>query len=204
MSSEDHYDYARHRYIWDAAGSRIPLTIERVDELPSNETIAHSLSQICRWTGHTREFYSVAQHCLIASLMVPEEWALEALLHDAAECLTGDVSSPLKRELDSRRLREMGACFDVALAARERLVHPACEHPLVKKADVLLARLEARDLLGIEHESLSRHYGVGCGARDGDEVRMLARIAPARIVPVGPKTAERWWLKRYKELRRKA
>lgn len=63
--------------------------------------IAHSLSHLCRFTGHTNLFYSVAQHCLLVAEKIPggPEEKLAALLHDAAEAYVGDLSSPLKKWL---------------------------------------------------------------------------------------------------------
>jgi 5'-deoxynucleotidase YfbR-like HD superfamily hydrolase len=72
---------------------------------PHQETInivdiAHALSQLCRFTGHTKYMYTVGQHSLLASYLVPEEEALAALLHDASEAYIGDVNRPLKHYTD--------------------------------------------------------------------------------------------------------
>lgn len=59
--------------------------------------IAHALSLLCRYNGHVKKFYSVAEHCIHMSFSVPPEFALWALLHDATEAYLGDMISPLKR-----------------------------------------------------------------------------------------------------------
>lgn len=61
--------------------------------------IAHALSMICRYGGHTSKFYSVGEHCVLMSYMVQPENALAALLHDATEAYVSDMVRPLKRML---------------------------------------------------------------------------------------------------------
>ena len=61
------------------------------------EDIAHSLSNICRYNGHCKKFYSVAQHSIFVSDMLPARLAIYGLLHDATETYVTDIPRPLKK-----------------------------------------------------------------------------------------------------------
>lgn len=63
--------------------------------------IAHSLGMVCRYAGHCRRFYSVAEHSVLLSRAVDPEHALVALLHDSTEAYMGDLVRPLKSQLPS-------------------------------------------------------------------------------------------------------
>ncbi len=74
--------------------------------------IARALSMQCRYNGHVKEFYSVAEHCVLVSRLVPAEDALWGLLHDATEAYVGDMIRPLKNHMPAYREAEdrvMGA-----------------------------------------------------------------------------------------------
>lgn len=107
------------------------------------EDIAHALSHICRFTGHTKHFYSVAQHSYLCATLVPPEHALEALLHDAAEAYIGDVSSPLKAQLPGYQVIEA----NLEQAIRQRFGLPAQKTPWVKEADLQMLAAEKAHLM---------------------------------------------------------
>lgn len=69
-------------------------------EMVCIEDIAHSLAYQCRYGGHAKFFYSVAQHCVLMARNrdLPGD-PLQKLLHDAAEAYIGDLISPWKKLL---------------------------------------------------------------------------------------------------------
>jgi hypothetical protein len=100
--------------------------------------IAHALAHQCRFTGHTRRFYSVAEHSIHCSHLVPPEDALAALMHDAAEAYIGDVSKPLKSMLPDYRALEKR--IEAAVFAHFGL--PAVLPESVKRADIEMLKAE--------------------------------------------------------------
>lgn len=145
--------------------------------------IAHALANLCRYTGHTRAFYSVAQHSVLVSYQVPSEHALAGLLHDAAEAFIGDVAKPLKRLLPEYQAIE--ARVEAAVFARFGLPAelPACVHD----ADLVLLLTEKRDLMPA---CRSREWAI-------EGVRPMER----RIWPWAPEQARAAFLQRFEELR---
>lgn len=147
------------------------------------EDIAHSLSNLCRFNGHTRRFYSVAQHSLLVSQLVPEDLALQGLLHDAAEAFLGDVASPLKQLLPDYRAIEKR----VEAAVFEKLGLPQYLHESVKKADLIMLLTEQRDLMP-SHTDLWEAQEMG--------LKPMQRA----ICPDQPYAAKHEFLDRYHEL----
>ena len=116
------------------------------DQLDAGD-IARALANQCRFGGHSRVFYSVAQHSVIVSQLVEQrggdvEDVFAALMHDATEAYLGDMPHPLKHR------SPLGAAFKAAeehleQAIRERFSIKA-EVPEIKRADRALLATERR------------------------------------------------------------
>lgn len=108
------------------------------------EDIAHGLSHICRWTGQIEEFYSVAQHSVLASQITDAKFALAALMHDASEAYLGDVSRPLKHAMPNYRVMEDKIMSAIAVKFGFDWPMP----PEIKQADTALLYTEHMQLRG--------------------------------------------------------
>jgi len=108
--------------------------------------IAHALANQCRFTGHVKEFYSVAEHSVLVSQYCLSSDAKWGLLHDASEAYLSDIARPIKKHPD------FGPFY---LEAEQRVMNAICEKfemelempASVKEADDMLLRMEARDLM---------------------------------------------------------
>lgn len=92
------------------------------------EDIAHALSRICRYSGHTPTFYSVAEHCChlydhALTAAKCRDTHVGALLHDAAEAYLGDVPGPFKRLLPD--YRDLEKTFEDVICERFDLLRLA-------------------------------------------------------------------------------
>lgn len=117
--------------------------------------IAHSLSNQCRWTGHTKGAYSTAQHSVLVSEVCGEEDALWGLLHDSPEVYISDIARPVKRgtewgegyeAIEEELMFAVAKAFDLPYPAPL----PGKLPPLplsVKTADDVLLYTEMRDLM---------------------------------------------------------
>lgn len=89
------------------------------------EDIAHALSMLPRFGGHTQRFYSVAQHSIACTEWAPAEHKLAALLHDASEAYLLDIPSPVKKripgyaEAEERLMEVIAAKFGFAWPLHE-------------------------------------------------------------------------------------
>ena len=101
------------------------------------EDVAHALSMQCRYAGHCRKFYSVAEHCVLLAEAVAQapgattDDARWALMHDASEAYLVDVPRPVKPHLTGYRDAEAV----VMAAVAERFGLPDKITPLVHDYD---------------------------------------------------------------------
>lgn len=122
--------------------------------------ISHHLSQINRFTGATREPYSVAQHSVHVAEVLPEELKIYGLLHDANETYTSDISTPMKEAIRSSYSGGDpfvaggmdGVMWSIDTAIAESLLGYATEafrfhRREVKEADLRMLLTEKRDLM---------------------------------------------------------
>lgn len=145
------------------------------------EDIAHGLANTCRFAGQCREFYSVAQHSVLVSRYTRPEFAMEGLLHDAAEAFVGDVTRPLKALLPEYKKIERRVELAIHKKFQLRGV-PDC----VKKADLVLLATEQRDLMPAH----------------SDEWACILGVTPLkqRINPWPPKVAREAFLSAYEAI----
>jgi hypothetical protein len=116
------------------------------EQLDSGD-IARALANQCRFGGHCRVFYSVAQHSVIVARLVEErggdvEDVFAALMHDATEAYLGDMPHPLKHR------SALGAEFKAAEDHLEQVILERfsikADVPEIKRADRALLATERR------------------------------------------------------------
>lgn len=162
--------------------------------------IAHALANICRFAGHVRKFYSVAEHSVrvaeytqnsfpegqlhlwIHGCVNAKQMAFAALMHDAPEAYICDVARPFKHLPEFAFYREIEAKLEQQIAVALGVVYPLPYH--IKIADEILLGTEARDLMS--------------PCIDGWRFRY--RRLPNRIRPWSPRKAERRFLDMYYKL----
>lgn len=115
-------------------------------EMIDLKDIARGLARIPRFMAQTNIMITVAEHSMYVADNVPDEFKLEALLHDAAEAYTGDIPSPLKA-LIGKSFKVIESNIEFAIATRFRLQYPWPEaikamdsHALYNEAGHLFTR----------------------------------------------------------------
>lgn len=89
--------------IWIETITGIKVDLEHpTADMISSIDIGTALSNLCRFSGHVNQFYSVAQHSVEVAKQLPDDLKLFGLLHDAPEAYTSDIPSPVKKMLDEQ------------------------------------------------------------------------------------------------------
>lgn len=122
------------------------------------EDIAHALSNICRFTGHCKEFYSVAQHSVNVALYCHLPNGLWGLLHDASEAYICDIASPIKHSVPFTYYRKIEK--NVMKAILKKFNLPLREPEEVKQIDHEMVILEAKQL-GLYSHAWEKQWGKG-------------------------------------------
>lgn len=150
------------------------------------EDLASALSNVCRFSGHLPVFYSVAQHLVNTSKIVPPELAYDALMHDTAEAFTNDIPTPLKWAFPE--LKNIESKIETGMSKLFGFNFPM--HPDVKLADTQMLLLEKK-FVKLD-DSFWPHY-------QGYEFEHLVDLVDLK--PWQPVRAKREFLERYEELK---
>jgi hypothetical protein len=149
MTEPDHAPPGSGPYLQTVSGRWVNPFDPDPDQLDAGD-IARALANLCRFGGHSRVFYSVAQHCVIVSQLVEQgggdaEDCFAALMHDATEAYLGDMPHPLKHR------SPLGAAFKTA----EDQLELAIRNRFRLKPDVPAIKRFDRSLLATERTAFS-------------------------------------------------
>ena len=142
------------------------------------EDIAHSLSNQCRFSGHSSKFYSVAQHCCFVADICSEENKMWGLIHDATEAYFIDVPSPIKKAI--KEFKNIENTLSLAIAEKFNLPSKMPEE--VHEAD--------RSIFNVEWVSLM----------NGDKGFFDFKTKYFKLKPETPSVAKKNYIKKYNEL----
>lgn len=141
------------------------------------EDIATGLSNLCRYAGQIRQFYSVAQHSVLVCDLVwkmtqDSEIALSGLVHDSTEAYMVDVPAPLKNMPQMTGYRDLEDNMEAAIYKALHVPFPGI---VVKLADKMAYRIERAAIFHDKTEFDTRSKVMEYHFRDGLWEPFLAR-----------------------------
>ncbi len=169
------------------------------------EDITHALSMLCRFNGHCKVFYSIAEHSIRVANFVKQTFypytnkrivrkkrdltiELYALLHDSAEAYNSDIPRPIKSSLTNFK--------DIENKILEIILEKFCltnyisedYKKFIQDADDILLATEARDLgmKLVDHWKLRKEP-------------LFSHIIPYRSIEM----AQKVFFRKFSELQRK-
>jgi len=176
---------ASKAYIATFTGKKFFLLAPRMEDIDIID-IAHATAMQCRWTGHSKHHYSIAQHSWYCSFLGPEDEALERLMHDGSEAYISDMNRPLKHYTDA------GTAYMKVEEPLQRMIYEAfacktTEPPSVKIADNLMLYAEKAQIVGYKFA-------------EAEQWSAKEEAAPIIIEQWSPEYAEKKFLERFREL----
>lgn len=138
------------------------------------EDIAWGLAKECRYANQIKPHYSVAEHCIHVSHMVPKEYALRGLIHDGAEFLLRDLPKPAKNLCPGYEKIE-GLLQSAIYTAFDIDPKDEAAHAVVKTAD---RRLYSHENLVLRENpgELIPNFRLPCWAVDEARNRFTSRF----------------------------
>lgn len=189
------------------SGRVLDLERPRAEDIDVGD-VACGLSRTCRYYGQVRQFYSVAQHCLLVEQAADDDLKMAALLHDASEAYLGDVSRHLKHSEYLRGYRVIEERWVDTVNRRFRLDLSEDQVHRIKLADDLVAVVERTVLRRGEPFVRDRDVPEAVLDRwvrqDLEELLALAERLPDKILALSrldPTAAEEQFLARFYRLR---
>ena len=154
--------------------------------------IAHALGMVCRYTGHCKRFYSVAEHSILVSNIMEHLKIgdpMEGLLHDATEAYLADIASPVKTMLKDYQLLEKA--LDGKM--REQFKLPLIKTEGCIKADWMALFIEANTMMSSKAKDWAGPPGL----------REEALELPFQIRNYDPQWATSQFMDRMTDIRRR-
>jgi hypothetical protein len=119
--------YTEEDYIETGSGIAFHFLNPKTKEVIIDD-VCGSLSKQCRYTGHTKKFYSVAEHCchLYDYALATKEYSVQELRtilqHDASEAYLTDIARPIKAHIPDYKKLEVK--IETVLAEKFDLLYP--------------------------------------------------------------------------------
>jgi hypothetical protein len=156
--------------------------------------IAHSLARQCRYGGHVScENFSIAEHSVLVSSLVPPEDSLWGLLHAGDKAYLPDLPPQIKCALPDYQL----ASHRLRAVVLRRFGLPPEEPASVREAEQRVAGVEIRSLFK-NHEPVRTRVPDQRFCRAFEAVSFEPFVIP--IIGLSPVVAERSFLARFRAL----
>jgi len=190
----------KSHFMFTASGQKYWPMEPRSEEVDI-EVIAHHLANQCRYNGATRHpkfprriFYSVAEHSVYVAHYIEHDlgqpqFALEGLLHDAAEAYIGDLIRPLKYDDAFREpFLRVEQRNEVRIATRFGLQYPFPQ--AVRLADEAVTAAEVQQIIA---ETPGEDFKTGY-------LHDAATTAPVKIAMHPPFEAKNLFMNTFRRL----